>query len=48
MLARRPEAYHDQLRRVSDDPATRRPGVVRTIHAVPSAKEAGLADAAGL
>jgi len=41
VLARRPEAYHNQLRRVSHDPGTT-PAVVRTIHAVPSAKEAGL------
>jgi hypothetical protein len=42
VLTRRPEAYHDQLRRVNDE-ASPEPAVVRTIHAVPSAKEAGLA-----
>ncbi len=41
VLARRPEAYHDQLRRVSDDPGLAAASV-RTIHAPPAAKEAGL------
>jgi hypothetical protein len=39
VLARRPEAYHEQLRRPAEaaDPA-----VARTIHGTPAAKEAGL------
>jgi alpha-amylase len=41
VLARRPETYHDQLRRARPDQGTG-PAVVRTIHAVPSAKEVGL------
>jgi alpha-amylase len=40
VLARRPETYHDQLRH-GPEPDTA-PAVVRTIHGVPSAKEAGL------
>jgi alpha-amylase len=41
VLARRPEAYHEQLRHVSDAPGAAATGV-RTIHAAPSAKEEGL------
>jgi alpha-amylase len=41
VLTRRREAYHDQLQHVSDNPESG-PTVVRTIHAVPAAKEAGL------
>jgi alpha-amylase len=41
VLARRPEAYHDQLRRLHDGPPPPSAGV-RTIHAAPTAKEAGL------
>jgi hypothetical protein len=39
VLARRPEAYHDQLRQPVE-PAS--PAGVRTIHAAPAAKESGL------
>jgi alpha-amylase len=39
VLARRPEVYHDQLRQ-ANEPVS--PGMVRTIHAAPVAKEAGL------
>jgi alpha-amylase len=39
VLARRPEAYHDQLRHPG---AVASPAVARTIHAPPAAKEAGL------
>jgi 4-alpha-glucanotransferase len=41
VLARRPEIYHDDLREPSES-ASAFPGVVRTIHAAPAAKEAGL------
>jgi alpha-amylase len=41
VLTRRREAYHDQLEHVSENPESG-PTVVRTIHAVPAAKEAGL------
>jgi hypothetical protein len=41
VLARRPETYHDELREPGEG-AGAAPTVVRTIHAPPAAKEAGL------
>jgi len=41
VLARRPEIYHDELREPAES-ASAAPTVVRTIHAPPAAKEAGL------
>ncbi|HEY7647374.1 MAG TPA: alpha-amylase/4-alpha-glucanotransferase domain-containing protein [Methylomirabilota bacterium] len=41
VLARRPEIYHDELREPAET-ASAAPAAVRTIHAPPAAKEAGL------